>query len=73
MTNVNVQEAEIKKKMIAQASSVYVLADHTKLMRITTAKIAPLSAVDALITDDAADPAAVSALEHAGLEVFLAS
>ncbi len=73
VTNVNVQEAEIKKKMIAQAASVYVLADHTKLMRITTAKIAPLSAVDALITDDAAESAAVSALEHAGLRVHLAS
>jgi DeoR family fructose operon transcriptional repressor len=72
-TNTNLQEAEIKRAMIASAREVYVLADHSKLMRVAAARIAPLSASKALITDDRADPQDLEALRSAGLEVQVAS
>ncbi|OSP54722.1 DeoR/GlpR family DNA-binding transcription regulator [Pseudoruegeria sp. SK021] len=71
-TNSNWHEAEIKQKMMAAASRVVMLADHSKLKHVATAKIADLDQVDLLITDQGASPAAVKELRAAGLEVVLA-
>ncbi len=72
VTNANVAEAEIKRVMVTHARSAYVLADHSKLLRVATARFATLAEVTALVTDDGADPEAVAALERAGLEVLRA-
>jgi len=72
VSNANAPEAEVKRAMIAHAQAVYVLADHTKLMRTASTRIAAINQVSALITDAEADPEAVQALESAGLQVLLA-
>lgn len=72
VSNANVPEAEVKRAMIAHAQTVYVLADSTKLLRTASARIASTNQVSALITDAAADPEAIQALESAGLQVLLA-
>ncbi|AEG34620.1 DeoR/GlpR family DNA-binding transcription regulator [Thermus thermophilus] len=71
-TNTNLEEAEIKKAMVRAAREVYFLADHSKLLQVAAAKIAPLSAATRLITDKKAHPEALRALEEAGLRVELA-
>ncbi len=71
-TNTNLEEAEVKKAMVRAAQEVYFLADHSKLLQVATAKIAPLSAAKALITDRRAGKEALEALEKAGLTVEVA-
>jgi DeoR family transcriptional regulator of aga operon len=71
-TNTNLQEAEIKRAMLEAASETYVLADHTKLMKVATARIAPLSAVNGLITDHQAVAADIELLQTSGLNIGLA-
>jgi len=71
-TNTNLEEAEIKKAMVRAAREVYFLADHSKLLQVATAKIAPLSAAKALITDRKAGKEVLEALEKAGLAVEVA-
>lgn len=71
-TNTNLEEAEIKKAMVRAAREVYFLADHSKLLQVAAAKIAPLSAATRLITDKKAHPEALRAMEEAGLRVELA-
>jgi len=71
-TNTNLEEAEVKKAMVRAAREVYFLADHSKLLQVATAKITPLSAARALITDRKAPKEALEALEKAGLTVEVA-
>lgn len=71
-TNTNLEEAEIKKVMVRAAREVYFLADHSKLLQVAAAKIAPLSAATRLITDKKAHRETLKALEEAGLKVELA-
>lgn len=71
-TNTNLEEAEVKKAMVRAAREVYFLADHSKLLQVATAKIAPLSAAKALFTDRKAGKEALEALEKAGLAVEVA-
>lgn len=71
-TNSNWQEAEIKKAMIQAASRVIFLADHSKLKHVATARIAPLSEADLLITDGDASSETLKELRAAGLEIVTA-
>jgi len=71
-TNTNLEEAEVKKAMVRAAREAYFLADHSKLLQVATAKIAPLSVARALITDRKAPKEALEALEKAGLTVEVA-
>ncbi|MER3450890.1 MAG: Cro/Cl family transcriptional regulator [Thermus sp.] len=71
-TNTNLQEAEIKRAMIKAAREVYVLADHSKLMQVAAARIAPLEAAHLLITDRKARPEDLDLLQAKGLRVELA-
>ena len=45
------------------------VADGSKVGRVLLARIAGVSEVDELITDDSVDPAALLALRNAGLKV----
>ena len=62
-------EARTNRAMIARAQRVVVVADGTKVGRVMLARMADLDAVDELITDASADPAALAALRRAGVTV----
>lgn len=64
-------EAHTDRVMIERAPRVVVVADRTKLGQVRFAQICPLDRVQQLITDDAADQAAVGELRGAGLNVSL--
>lgn len=70
VTNVNLPEAGVKTLMLAAAERVIVVADGSKLGRVHLGRVGPLAAFDSLITDAAADPAALLALTDAGLAVL---
>ena len=51
VTNLNLPEAEIKTLTMRRSRRSIVLADATKLGRVELARIAPIAAFDALVTD----------------------
>ncbi len=69
ITNVNLPEADLKRRMLAAATRAIVVADGSKLGLRYHSRVAPLEEIDALITDAGASPAEIAALESAGLEV----
>ena len=72
LTTPNVAEAETNRCLVDAAQKVVVVADHTKLGVIALAKIAPLSRIDILVTDEKADPEVFREIELAGVRVVQA-
>jgi DeoR/GlpR family transcriptional regulator of sugar metabolism len=72
LTTPNVAEAETNGCLIAAAQRTVVVADHTKLGVVALAKIAPLSKVDVLVTDEQADEETLHEIELAGVRVVVA-
>jgi DeoR family transcriptional regulator, aga operon transcriptional repressor len=71
VTNINLPETEIKRRML-RASRRIVVADSSKVGQIEVAYLCDVKDVDALITDDGADPSELGALRDRSLEVMLA-
>jgi DeoR family transcriptional regulator of aga operon len=64
-------EAHTNAMMIRHADRVVLVADSSKIGKVTFARICETGEADELITDRAADPAAVRALTDAGVRVRL--
>jgi DeoR/GlpR family transcriptional regulator of sugar metabolism len=64
--------AEIHRVMIQQSDRLIVIVDSSKLGMSAPATVAPLSAIDTVVTDQGAAPAEIAALESAGCRVVLA-
>lgn len=74
ITNINLPEAELKRAMIAAASRVVITADSSKLGRVHLGRVAALSQIDTLITDDEHRGTALDALTTVTeLEVIIAT
>jgi DeoR family transcriptional regulator of aga operon len=65
-------EARTDRAMLVRAQRVVVVADGSKLGRITLARIADVTEVHEVITDASADPAHLAAIREAGVEVTVA-
>lgn len=63
--------AEVERAMVEVARQVIVVADSSKLGRVGFTQIAPLSAVQRLITDADAPPDLVAEIQEAGVQVTL--
>ncbi|HTS73763.1 MAG TPA: DeoR/GlpR family DNA-binding transcription regulator [Gaiellaceae bacterium] len=72
VTNINLPEAEVKKRMLAVAGRRIVLADGSKLGRIEVARLCGIDDVDMVITGRSADPAVVEVLRDRGCDVRVA-
>lgn len=73
VTNVNLPESTVKRRMIRAAGERVVVADATKLGQVALAKVCDLDHVDLLITDDQAEPGMIADLRATGLAIELAS
>jgi DeoR family transcriptional regulator of aga operon len=71
LTTYNQAEAQADRTMIGQARRVIVVADHTKLGRVTMALIVSIRGVATVVTDSGAAAAQLDALRSAGLEVVV--
>ncbi len=71
VTNINLPEAEVKKRMLAVANRRIVLADGSKLGRVEVARLCGIDDLDMVITGRSADPAVVEALRDRGSEVLI--
>jgi DeoR family fructose operon transcriptional repressor len=73
VTAERLDEIPLRQAILRQAAETYVLADSAKLGHIAVGRVCALSATTAVITDSAADPADVRALEQAGVRVLVAA
>jgi DeoR/GlpR family transcriptional regulator of sugar metabolism len=71
LTDVNLQEVEMKAAMASVCERVIAVVDHTNLGQVGLATFVPLQALSLVITDSAADRGLVAKLEVAGVEVQL--
>lgn len=71
VTNVNLPEAEIKRRMLAAASERIVVADGSKVGEIALALLAGVDEVDLLVTGPSADESALAALRERDLDVLV--
>ena len=72
LTGTNLQEVQTDRFLISIASDLIILADHTKLCRTGTVRLAPIEAVSKLITDQKAPQDEVEVLKARGIEVIIA-
>lgn len=72
LTNDYGVETAIDRAIIRSAARLIVVADHSKLGRVATAVIAPITAVHTLVTSDLANPTIVAELRRLGITVVLA-
>jgi DeoR family transcriptional regulator, fructose operon transcriptional repressor len=72
LTTPDLAEAAVKRALVAAAQRTVVLADHTKIGRADFAHVAPLSAVDTLVTDSDLDEELAAEVEAAGPRVVRA-
>ncbi|MDB5059739.1 MAG: alkaline phosphatase [Chloroflexi bacterium] len=73
LTTYNQQEAHTNRVIMSRAERVVVVADHSKIGRVTMALIAPISEIHVVITDTKAPENELFALRAAGIEVIIAS
>jgi len=71
LTEINYFEADIKALIIKQSQRVVLLADSGKFEKVSSISVAPLSEVDAIITDDRLAPALVEAYRKIVPDVIL--
>lgn len=72
ITNVNLPETEIKRRMLQAAKRRILVADGSKVGEVELAYLCDVDEVDLLITDSSADPTILAALGERGLEVLVA-
>lgn len=70
ITNANVPEADMKRRMLETAHRKVIVADSMKLGVTQLSRVAPISDIDTLITGGEADPARLRELRAAGLEIL---
>ncbi len=73
VTTERLDEIPLRQAILRQAAQTYVLADSAKLGQIVVGRVCALTALTAVITDSAADPDSIRALEQAGVTVLVAS
>jgi DeoR family transcriptional regulator of aga operon len=73
VTNVNLPEAEVKRRLLAAARRRIVLADGSKLGTVHLARLCAVDEVDAVITGPSADPAVLAELRERGVHVDVAT
>jgi len=72
VTDYDLSEANISRKMMERADDVIVLADHSKLGKTTFAHICPLKNVDVLISDRGCPEEWVRGLQNSATTLMLA-
>jgi DeoR/GlpR family transcriptional regulator of sugar metabolism len=73
LTEANHGESALKEIMIANATRVVALVDSSKLERTALSFFGPVTDLDVVVTDDAADPRMLRGLRERGIDVRIAS
>jgi DeoR family fructose operon transcriptional repressor len=73
LTTPNPIEAQTKRRMVARATRVILVADHTKFGRVTFSRICGFDQVHDVVTDDRLPASTISAIADLGVKLHLAS
>ena len=73
LTEYNIEDTQIKKILIRCAREKIVVADGSKFSVTTFASVAPLEAVDKIVTDNSAPAHIIAQIREQGVEVILAN
>ena len=71
LTNDYLQETLTDRAIIKSGREVIIVADHTKVNRVSTALLAPLASMQTFVTDSQADKKFVQALKKQGIHVIV--
>ncbi|WP_324716871.1 DeoR/GlpR family DNA-binding transcription regulator [Carboxydochorda subterranea] len=72
LTTYNPAEAHVNRTFIEQAKEVWVVADHSKLGKVTPAIIAPVERMHRLVTDSSAPHDFLARLQQLGIQTITA-
>ncbi|HET6846347.1 MAG TPA: DeoR/GlpR family DNA-binding transcription regulator, partial [Anaerolineales bacterium] len=72
LTEYNADDAQIKQMLIRSAREKIVVADGTKFGVTTFASVAPLEAIDKIVTDAEAPQAVLDEMRRRGVEIIVA-
>jgi DeoR/GlpR family transcriptional regulator of sugar metabolism len=72
LTEYNIEDTQIKRMMICSAREKIVVVDGAKFGVTTFASVAPLAAIDKIVTDTSAPMAMVEEIRKRGVEVIVA-
>lgn len=72
ITNLNLPEADIKRRMLQAARRRIIVADGSKIGEVALAHLCDIDNIDLLITDNSANPSVLNALREHDLEVMIA-
>ena len=72
MTTTDPREAQTKECIIGHAHEVFLLADSTKIGKVSFVRFGALGKVDILITDRGADPKDLRSLRRKGIKIIAA-
>ncbi|MGD0473650.1 MAG: DeoR/GlpR family DNA-binding transcription regulator [Candidatus Velthaea sp.] len=72
VTDFNIEEALVKKCMLAQAKERFLLVDQTKFERVVLTQVCALGQINRLVTDALPPPELRRQLQEAGVEVIVA-
>lgn len=72
LTDFNVYEVELKRKMVSKSKKIIALLDHSKLGYTSTTQFASVEDIDVIITDDETPPQTVEDIKNSGIEVIVA-
>jgi DeoR/GlpR family transcriptional regulator of sugar metabolism len=71
LTNENLTEVSTDRTILHTAPEVILVADHTKIGKVSTALVAPLTAIHTLVTDRGAPPEFVDRVKDLGISVII--
>lgn len=72
LTNDYLPETQTDRAILKIGRQLIIIADHSKVNRVSTALLAPLKAVHTFVTDSRADKKFLQALKKLGIEVIIA-
>lgn len=72
LTNDYLQETLTDRAILKIGRDVIIVADHTKVNRVSTALLAPLDSMQMFVTDSKADKKFITALKKQGIQVIVA-
>jgi DeoR family transcriptional regulator, fructose operon transcriptional repressor len=67
------EEVDAKRAMIEAATEVILLADHSKFGRQSLVRVAPITAVQRIVTTPGIDPGEAAAIRDLGIDLIIAS
>jgi DeoR family transcriptional regulator, aga operon transcriptional repressor len=72
LTNDYLQETLTDRAILKSGREVIIVADHTKVNRVSTVLLAPLNSLHTFVTDSSADKKFIQALKRQGIQVVIA-